>query len=152
MKTIIAMVNGALMLVITAGVSLALAASMMAPSTGRISGDWDIDAGESNAQASNASSLGSEFFHVQWTAETDRRGQPRLSGYVFDDYGEPATNVELQITALDASGQQIGRVTAPVAGTVPAEGNAYFDVPVPAASSYAVVVDSFEFLESAQGK
>jgi hypothetical protein len=152
MSRIHLMATCALAATMALGPALAAAGSMQAPSTGTITGDWDTDTDSYNAKSSQAPSLGSEFFHVKWTAGVDRRGQPRISGYVYDDYGDPAEHVQLQITALDASGHEIGEVTRPVAGLVPAEGDAYFDVAVPAASSYRVDVSAFDFLEFGQGQ
>jgi len=151
MSRIRLVVECALAAAVAVGPSAASAGSMQAPSTGTITGDWDIDTDSYHATPSQAPTLGSEFFHVEWTAGIDRRGQSHLSGYVHDDYGDPAKNVQLQITALDASGRQIEQVTRPVEGLVPAEGDAYFDVAVPPAAAYRVDVSAFDFLEF-QGK
>jgi hypothetical protein len=119
---------------------------MMAPSTGAVPGDYDVNPEVTNPSG-QPSSVGSEFFRVEWAAGVDERGRPRLSGYVYDDYGQAATHVQLQISAVDAAGHEIHRVTRPVAGTVPSEGRAYFDVPVPPSQSYQVTVVSFDFVE-----
>ena len=55
--------------------------------------------------------------------------------------------MQLQISALDTSGHEIGHVIRPVEGLVPAEGDAYFDVAVPAAQSYQVTVASFDLVD-----
>ena len=75
------------------------------------------------------------------------RGRARLTGRVYNSYGEAAENVQLRINSLDASGKVVSTVTRPVMETVPAEGNAYFDVQVPNGGSYQVAVDTFDFLE-----
>jgi hypothetical protein len=138
-------------LAMTVGAEMAMAASM-APSTGEVSGDWDVDTNAMNAAPRPAATLGGEFFHVTWSATENGRGQPSINGYVYDDYGEPATHVQLQISALDATGAVRETVVTPVRGTIPAEGNAYFDVSVPQSPSYRVTVLSFEFVEPAKGK
>lgn len=140
-------------LAMTLGAGAARAASMMAPSTGRITGDWDIDTDATmHATLSQARSLASQFFRVQWTSKVDGRGQSRITGYVYDDYGEPATNVRLQISMLDATGREIASVIRPVQGTIPGEGNVYFDVAVSDSPSYRVSVISFDFVEPGKGK
>jgi len=66
---------------------------------------------------------------------------------VYNSYGEAAESVQLRINAVDGSGKVVSTVTRPVMETVPAEGDAYFDVQVPKGGSYQVVVDTFDFLE-----
>ncbi|HEV8530166.1 MAG TPA: hypothetical protein VGT00_01975 [Methylomirabilota bacterium] len=98
-----------------------------------------------------AATLGDEYFHVEWTAEGGRPGMSRLTGYVYNDYGEAAQGVELQITAVDAAGRPIRNVIQPIGDTVPARGRSYFDLQVPASSSYQLSVMSFEFVELSNG-
>jgi hypothetical protein len=130
----------------------AKAGSTTAPSTGNVSGDWDIDTDTYNARLGQEPSLGDVFFRVQWTSEVDRQGQSRITGYVYDDYGEAADNVQLRITMVDATGHEMDSVIRPVRGTIPAEGSAYFDVLVPQGPTYRVSVVSFDFVEGAKGK
>jgi hypothetical protein len=91
--------------------------------------------------------LSDQFFRVEWTAKPGPDGSSRITGYVYNQYGEAAQNVELKISELDASGHAASSVTRPVFGTVPAEDRAYFDVKAPSSSSYQVAVQSFDFLE-----
>jgi len=95
--------------------------------------------------------ISDQFFHVEWSAAPSRNGHPRLTGYVYNNYEEPAVNVELRIHELDSTGREITAVLEPVDGTVPAKGRAYFDVPVPDSASYRVDVESFEFVELSSG-
>lgn len=99
----------------------------------------------------DAAVIGDQFFRVEWSAATGRDGHPRLTGYIYNDYEEPAVNVQLRISPLDSAGQEIGALLEPVDQTVPAKGRAYFDVPVPVGTSYRVGVESFEFVELSKG-
>jgi hypothetical protein len=93
-------------------------------------------------------SVGSEFFRVDWTAKPDGHGNVKISGYVYNKYGEAADQLQLRIIALDPSGKQIGSFLEPVPDTVSALDRQYFDVKVPVqATSYRVAVESFNFLE-----
>lgn len=99
----------------------------------------------------DAATIGDQFFHVEWSAAAGRDGQPRLTGYVYNDYEEPAVNVQLRIYQLDSTGREIAELRQPVDETVPAKGRAYFDVRVPDSASYRVSVVSFEFVELSKG-
>jgi len=95
-------------------------------------------------------SVGNEFFRVDWTSKPDGHGNARISGYVYNNYGVAADQLQLRITALDASGKQMGSFLEPVPDTVSALDRTYFDVKVPGqAASYRVAVESFNFLEDA---
>jgi hypothetical protein len=153
MRQVCSMTIASCALALALGPGAARAGSMMAPSTGRVPGDWDIDTSEIGS-VPHAPGLtpGDEFFHVAWTTHTDAQGQSRLSGYVYDDEGQPATNVELTIHMLDAGGRELERVNRRVQGTVPGEGRAYFDVPVPTSPSYRVDIGGFDLVEFGFGK
>ena len=72
----------------------------------------------------------------------------RITGYVYNDRGEPADNVVLRIDELDSSGQVLRTVLKPLDDTIDALGRAYFAVQLDArAASYNVGVDSFDFLD-----
>jgi hypothetical protein len=136
---------------IAAGAGGVRAGSMTSPSTGTVSGDWDIDTDVPGKETHQAESVGADFFHVDWQSRADGRGQSRLTGYVYDDEGQPATDVEIQIVMLDATGHEVESVLRPVRGLVPGKGRAYFDVSVPDAPSYRVSVASFELVEFGPG-
>ena len=75
-----------------------------------------------------------------------RSGRPTITGYVHNSYGHWAGNVRLEVEALDASGQVIGRTQGYVDGDVPAFGRGYFEVRLPqAAASYRVMVVSLDW-------
>ena len=91
------------------------------------------------------------YLHVEYQAEKTARGGTELSGYVYNDNGQPADNVWLEITELDQAGQTIGYLTRHVDELIPPKGRAYFDVRVPASASYEVVPQAGEFVEGAGG-
>jgi hypothetical protein len=93
------------------------------------------------------SALADHFFHVEWTAGPGAAGRTRITGYIYNDHGDSAVNVALRIHEIDASGQDIASVVAPVGETIPAHGRAYFDVGVPRSRFYRVDVTSFDFVE-----
>ena len=92
--------------------------------------------------------LGDEFFRVEWKVSPGSQGNARMTGYVYNEYGEAAEHVQLRINELDASGRVVASVYRPVYGTVPGEDRSYFDVQVPASPSYRVTVEGFDFIES----
>ena len=110
--------------------------------------EWNAAARVTSAPAGEETPLADHFFHVQWTAVARPRGGSEITGYVYNDYGDPAVNVQLRIAELDAPGQEVAYAIRPVVGAVPGYGRAYFDARVPARPSYRVTVVSFAFLES----
>ena len=106
--------------------------------------DWDESAPMQKSLGGDEGSLGDRMFHVEWAVTTAPDGQSEITGYVYNDEGEAADNVELRIIALDAAGQPVDSVVRPVRGEVPALGRAYFDARVPAGASFRVQVASFE--------
>ena len=103
--------------------------------------------GKRPSDDTDAAVIGDLFFHVEAVPSTGRDGRPRLTGYVYNDYEEPATNVTIRIQPTDLLGNREGELVRPLDEPVPAKGRAYFDVPVPEGSSYQVDVVSFEFVE-----
>lgn len=103
--------------------------------------------GDNPATMKDDRSLAERFFHIEWTAGAGASGMSRISGYVYNDYGQAAEDVELVITGLDAAGEPVSTAVQHVSDTVPARGRGYFDVQVPVSTSYRVNVDSFEFVQ-----
>ena len=102
----------------------------------------------SAADPGGDTALGAEFFRVQWSADTRRDGHVRITGYVYNDHGEPADNVVLRIDELDSSGQVLRTVLKPLDDTIDALGRSYFAVQLDdRAASYNVGVDSFDFMD-----
>ena len=127
-------------LAVVAVVVMASAGVAAAQSRGEWRGAW-----EATPQTGN--SLGDQFFRVKYSTEPRGSQQSEISGYVYNDYGEAAANVQLEITELDADGHPIASETRPVAGVVPAVGRAYFDIKMPRSASYRITVRGFDFLE-----
>ena len=51
--------------------------------------------------------LADRLFRVEWTAGASGQGQTRIIGYVYNESDHDATNVQLRISALDASIQRV---------------------------------------------
>jgi hypothetical protein len=99
------------------------------------------------AEAANPT-LSEQLFRVEWVGGAAPSNQFRIVGYVYNEYGEDAVNVQLRISEVDASGRTVGSVIKPVGDTVPASGRAFFDVRVPGTTPYyRVAVESFGFMQ-----
>ena len=83
--------------VMALGAGVASPASMKSNSTGTVGGDWDIDTEQLSTERQDRGSLDSQFFHVDGASQAEGAGQTEITGRVHDDYGQPATNVELRI-------------------------------------------------------
>ncbi len=102
---------------------------------------------EARAEAADPT-LSEQLFRVEWAGGASPSDQFRIVGYVYNDYGEDAVNVQLRISEVDASGRTVGSVIKPVGDTVPASGRAFFDVQVPGTTPYyRVAVESFGFMQ-----
>jgi len=87
------------------------------------------------------------FFRVEAEGATGRGGRPIIRGYVYNDYGQAAGRVLLQVETLDAGGQVVARSLVNVDGTVPQFGRVYFEGPVSATGArYRVTVYYFEWI------
>ncbi|HEY7435144.1 MAG TPA: hypothetical protein VIE41_08385 [Methylomirabilota bacterium] len=83
---------------------------------------------------------------LDWEAGTRRGGKPVIRGYVYNDYGRPATDVHLLVETLDASGAVTARTIGFVQGVVQFNDRVYFEVPLKVAgASYRVTVTSFDW-------
>jgi hypothetical protein len=123
---------------------IAITAMVVAAAGAQTRGEWR---GAWGATPSPTNPLSDQFFHVEYSVAAPTAGRSEITGYVYNTYGQPAANVELKITELDASGQPITSEMRPVFGLVPAKGRAYFDVRVPTSASYQVSVQGFDFIE-----
>ena len=101
------------------------------------------------AAAQNFAAVGWEkFFTVDWEAGT-HRGRPMVSGHVVNEYGAPATRIQLLVEGLDSSGAVVATTVAYVFSEVQPGGRAYFAVPAPGPSgTYRVRVVSWERIEA----
>lgn len=83
---------------------------------------------------------------LDWEAGTKRGGKPVIQGYVYNDYGRPATDVHLLVETLDASGAVTARTIGFVVGAIQFNDRVYFEVPLKApGASYRVTVTSFDW-------
>src|SRR5882724_1927608 len=83
---------------------------------------------------------------LDWEAGTGRGGKPAIQGYLYNDYGRPASDIHLLVETLDASGAVIARTIGFVQGTVQFNDRIYFEVPLKATgASYRVTVTSFDW-------
>ena len=89
--------------------------------------------------------LSERVFHVEWSAQPGRAGMSTISGYVYNDYGRAAENVELQVTNLDAAGNVVGKEIQRMGDTVPSRGRGYFQLQAPASYGYRVDVIGYDF-------
>ena len=89
--------------------------------------------------------LSERVFHVEWSAQPGRGGMSTITGYVYNDYGRAAENVELQVSNLDAAGNVVGEEIQRMGDTVPSRGRGYFQVHVPASYGYRVDVIGYDF-------
>jgi hypothetical protein len=110
--------------------------------------DWDEPAPVTKTfDLDDRSALAEHFFHVEWAVAPGAPGRARITGYVYNDYGDSAVNVALRVREIDASGRDLASVVAPVGDAIPAHGRAYFDVGVPDSRFYRVDVTAFDFVE-----
>src|SRR5262249_28372582 len=92
------------------------------------------------------------WFKVDWTAEPERDGARRLSGYVQSAVKEPVNKVQLLAQALDGSGKVVAQRVEWVPETIPAYGRMYFDIPkMPPAADYRVTVWAFDRIKGGGG-
>ena len=81
-----------------------------------------------------------------------RHGKPEIQGYIYNDYGRAANNVQMIVETLDESGQVVGRAYGYVFGIVPVFNRTPFNVPLQTAgSSYRLTVTSFEWRDLGGG-
>jgi len=92
------------------------------------------------------------WFTVEWTADAERDGGRRLSGYVQSAIKEPVNKVQLLAQALDGSGNVIAQRLEWVPETIPAFGRQYFDIrKMPPAPDYRVTVWAFDRIKGGGG-
>jgi len=87
------------------------------------------------------------WFRLEWSAGLSHKGQPRLSGYVYNTTNRPAVRMRLTIDGLDPAGQVVAHTEAWVLASVPPNNRAYFEALVPPASDYRVAVLRFDWAD-----
>ena len=124
-------------------VSLLTGLTIGLPGVGQATGE---DAAAGAAMFEDGPARPAELLRVEWVAGPGRSGPSRLEGTVRNDYGRTALNVQLRISEIDAAGETVSTVIGPTLESVPGQGQAHFDIPVPAnRHSYRVAVASFSF-------
>jgi hypothetical protein len=98
------------------------------------------------AAALSATSSIDARIRLDWEVGTTRGGRPVIQGYVYNDYGRPASDVQLLVETVDASGAVIGRTVGFVRGVVQLNDRAYFEVPIKVTgASYRVSVTGLDW-------
>jgi len=82
------------------------------------------------------------YFRFEW----EKRGR-KIDGYVSNTSHRWAARVRLLVEGLDVSATVRSRTTPWVAGGIPSNSRAFFEVPVPEAASYRLSVLSSEWTE-----
>jgi len=130
------------------GTGLIMALPILGRQAALAASQTDLQAG---VQQAPYPALADRLFRVEWSAGAAGQGQSRIVGYVYNDYGEDAVNVQLRISELDPSGRAVASIDQPVGDTVPARGRLFFDARVPGVGpSYRVAVASFDFMTDGQ--
>jgi hypothetical protein len=87
-----------------------------------------------------------QHFTLEWTAEPEPGNARRLTGYIYNRHGEPATAVRVLAQALDPAGAVLGQRIEWVPEGVNGFGRTYFLVPhLPAANTYRVTIWDYTF-------
>lgn len=86
------------------------------------------------------------YFRLEWEARPGERRGPVVAGYLYNDYGAPATNIRMLVETLDGAGAVTGSTVTLLPGTAPGNGRLYFEQRVPAAAGYRLRVLSWDFI------
>ena len=98
------------------------------------------------AQALGAASTVDPRIRLDWQVGATRGGRPVIQGYVYNDYGRPASDVRLLVETLDPSGAVIARHVGFIRGVVQLNDRAYFELPIRApGASYRVSVTALDW-------
>ena len=98
------------------------------------------------ASALGAASSIDPRIRLDWEVGTGRAGRPVIQGYVYNDYGRPASDVHLLVETLDGSGAVIARDIGFLRGVVQLYDRSYFEVPLKVSGvSYRVSVTSLDW-------
>jgi hypothetical protein len=98
------------------------------------------------AQALGAASTVDPRIRLDWQVGAARGGRPVIQGYVYNDYGRPASDVRLLVETLDPSGAVIARHVGFIRGVVQLNDRAYFELPIRApGASYRVSVTALDW-------
>jgi hypothetical protein len=94
-----------------------------------------------------------QHFTIEWAAAEQGANTRRVSGYVYNQHGETATNMRVLAQAIDPNGTVLGQRITYVVGGIGGFGRAYFDVPnLPAATAYRVSVWDYTWFQAPGSK
>ncbi|HEY3067464.1 MAG TPA: hypothetical protein VGL09_16855 [Methylomirabilota bacterium] len=100
------------------------------------------------ARAQNFGSSSQRWFRLEWTVSAGAAPR-RITGWIYNDYGTSAGDVQLLVEARDSRDAVVGRRYQWVPGSLPPLSRTYFDVRgLPVADSYRVTVHSFNIYEA----
>jgi hypothetical protein len=103
------------------------------------------------ATAMSATSSVDARIRLDWEVGT-RYGRPVIQGYVYNDSIRAASNVQVLVETLDASGAVIARDVGFVRGAVAVNDRTYFEVPIKTpGASYRVSVTGFAWTHDGGG-
>lgn len=107
--------------------------------------------GGAAARAESGFGMGqvARWFRFDWSAESETERTRRIAGYLYNDYGRPASDVQVVVEVLDGAGAVVARRYAWVPGQVPPASRSFFSVTgLPLAPAYRVGVHAYTFLEA----
>ena len=105
-----------------------------------------VGAAPTPAQALGATATVDPRIRLDWEVGATRGGRPVIQGYVYNDYGRPASDVRLLVEALDASGAVIARHVGFIRGVVQLNDRAYFELPIQTpGASYRLSVTALDW-------
>ena len=91
------------------------------------------------------------YFAIEWEPGT-RNGHPVVQGSVLNDWGWPASSIQLLVEGLDPSGQVVTQDIAWLGTPLTPGMRAYFEVPVKdPRPGYRVSVFAFNWVQSGNG-
>ena len=100
------------------------------------------------ARAQNFGSSPQRWFRLEWTVSAGAAPR-RISGWIYNDYGTSAGEVQLLVEALDRGDTVVERRYQWLPGSLPPLSRTSFDVRgLPVAESYRVTVHSFNIYEA----
>ena len=89
-----------------------------------------VGAAPTPVQALGAAATVDPRIRLDWQVGAARGGRPVIQGYVYNDYGRPASDVRLLVETLDASGAVVARHVGFIRGVVQLNDRAYFELPI----------------------
>jgi hypothetical protein len=88
-----------------------------------------------------------QFFKIDWQAG-QRGGRSIVYGHLKNDWGMPATKIQLLVEGFDTSGAVVGQQVAWLGTQLPPGIQTYYEVSVPwQAPTYRVSVFAFEWIQ-----